>query len=271
VIRRTAAAAFLLSLILAPAASARPLRVMSVDQCSDQFVLALAPREEIVGVSPHAFDTDAWLRKQARGLTVRRPTLEEALAAHPDVVVSYWTADGRLTDALQAHGARVVRIEDAHDFEGVRANIRRVATALGRASEGEAMIAHMDAELAQSRGAWGGRSALYLTPGGFTAGPDTLVGAIMAGAGLQDAARAPGYGPISLERLTLNPPKLVVLGFFDDIEGQRWEPGRSPLVARLTKGHTAARLPGAWLGCPAWFAADATAALARAAPGRVTR
>jgi iron complex transport system substrate-binding protein len=266
VIRRAATAACLLTLTLASAAFARPLRVMSVDQCSDQFVLALAPRDEIVGVSPHALDPDAWLREEARGLTVRRPTLEEALAAHPDVVVSYWTADGRLAGALQAHGARVVRIEDAHDFDGIRANIRHVAAALGRGPEGEAMIARMDRELAASRNAWGGRSALYLTPGGFTAGPDTLVGAIMAGAGLTDAVRAPGYGPISLERLTLDPPSLLVLGFFDDIDGGRWEPGRSPLVARLAKGRTAARLPGAWLGCPAWFAADATAQLARAAP-----
>ena len=265
-IRRAATAAFLLSLIFPPVAFARPLRVMSVDQCSDQFVLALAPRSEIVGVSPHARDSDAWLRDAARGLTVRRPTLEEALAAHPDVVVSYWTADGRLAGALQAHGARVVRIEDAHDFDGIRVNIRRVALALGRAPVGEAMIAKMDADLAASRGAWGGRSALYLTPGGFTAGPDTLVGAIMAGAGLTDAVHAPGYGPISLERLTLNPPNLLVLGFFDDIAGDRWEPGRSPMVDRLAKGRTAARLPGAWLGCPAWFAADATAQLARAAP-----
>ena len=267
-IRGAAAAALLLISSLASPASARPLRVMSVDQCSDQFVLALAPRNEIVGVSPHAFDADAWLRKDARGLTVRRPTLEEVLAAHPDVVVSYWTAEGRLADALEAHGARVVRIEDAHDFNGVRANIRRVASALGRRPQGEAMIARMDAELEASRGAWGGRRAVYLTPGGFTTGPDTLVGAIIAGAGLTDAVHAPGYGPISLERLTLDPPDLLVLGFFDDTDTSRWEPGRSPLVDRLAKGHTAARLPGAWLGCPAWFAADATAQLAHAAPKR---
>ena len=245
---------------------------MSVDQCSDQFVLALAARDEIVGVSPHALDTDAWLRREAHGLTIRRPTLEEALAARPDVVVSYWTADGRLSDALQAHGARVVRIEDAHDFDGVRANIRRVAAALGRGPEGEAMIVRMDAELTASRGAWGGRSALYLTPGGFSAGPDTLVGAIMAGAGLSDAVQAPGYGPISLERLTLDPPNLLVLGFFDDIAGQRWEPGRSPLVARLTKGRTAARRPGTrGSGCPAWFAADATASASRARAARAMK
>ncbi len=238
---------------------------MSVDQCSDQFVIALAPRDQIVGVSPHALDGDAALRDQARGLIIRRPTLEQALIARPDVVISYWTADARLTTQLQARGAQVVQVEDAHSFDDVRKNIRKIAAALDRMPEGEAMIAAMDAKLARSRGAWGGRSALYLTTGGFTAGPDTLVGAIMAGAGLKNAVSAPGYGPVSLEKLTLDPPQLLVLGFFDETNGGKWDVGRRPLVQRLAAGHTAARLPAKWLGCPAWFAADATMMLADAA------
>jgi iron complex transport system substrate-binding protein len=239
-----------------------------VDQCSDQYLIALAPRSEIVGVSPHARDADAWLRNEAKALPVRRPDLEQMLTARPDVVISYWTADARLTAALTARGARVVSLDDAHDFGTVRNNIRKVAAALGRAPQGEAMIAEMDRKLALSRNAWGGRRALYLTPGGFTAGPDTLVGAIMAAAGLKDASAAPGYGPISLERLTLAPPDLLVLGFFDDFNGGIWDPMRRPFLRRLAAGRTAARLPGAWLGCPAWFAADAALALAARAPGR---
>jgi iron complex transport system substrate-binding protein len=249
-------------------AAARPLRVMSVDQCSDQYVIALAPRAQIVGVSPHALDRDAFLRAAARGLPVRRPTLEQALAARPDVVISYWTADARLSGALTEHGAKVVALQDAHDFGDIRRNIRAVAAALGRAPLGEAMIVAMDAKLAASRGAWAGREALYLTPGGFTAGPDTMVGAIMAAAGLRDTVKAPGYGPVSLEKLVLHPPGLLVLGFFDETGGGTWDVGRRPLVQRLAQGRTVARLPASELGCPAWFAADATAQLAAAARGK---
>jgi iron complex transport system substrate-binding protein len=63
----------------------------------------------------------------------------------------------------------------------------------------------------------------------------------------------------------LNPPSLVVLGFFDVLGRQRWSPGRSPVLARVLRNRTAASLPAARLGCPGWFAADAAETLARAA------
>ena len=262
-------AGLVLAAALSPAAAqSRPLRVMSVDQCSDQYVMALAPRDQIVGVSPHADDSDAWLRRQARGLPVRRPTLESLLAAKPDVVVRYWTSDQRLLRGLRQRGVRVVQIEDAKGFDDIRRNIRSVSTALGREPQGQAMIADMDAKLARSRDAWAGRKALYLTPGGFTAGAGTLVSAIMEAAGLHNAVAAPGYQPVSLEKFVLQPPDLLVLGFFDEASGGRWDVGRRPLVRRIAKGRTVAELPADMLGCPGWFAADASVRLAEAARTR---
>ncbi|MBS0296275.1 MAG: ABC transporter substrate-binding protein [Proteobacteria bacterium] len=241
---------------------------MSVDQCSDQYVMALAPRNWIVGVSPHADDSDAFLRRQAKGLPVRRPTLESLLAAHPDVVVRYWTSDQRLLNGLRQRGIKVVQIEDAKGFDDIRRNIRTISKALEREPQGQAMIAEMDAKLAKSRGAWGGRKALYLTPGGFTSGSGTLVEAIMDAAGLRNAVTAPGYQPVSLEKFVLQPPDLLVLGFFDEASGGRWDVGRRPLVRRIAKGRTVADLPADLLGCPGWFAADASVRLAEAARGQ---
>ena len=59
-------------------AIAAPLRVMALDQCADQFVLALAPDAEL-GLSPRADDPDSWLRAQAEGHRRVRPTLEAAV------------------------------------------------------------------------------------------------------------------------------------------------------------------------------------------------
>jgi iron complex transport system substrate-binding protein len=128
----------------------------------------------------------------------------------------------------------------------------------------------MDSELAQARGAWGGRRAIYLVPGGFTAGRGTLVGAMMQAAGLTDAAPAPDFEPVSLENLVLDPPDAVVLGFFDraSLATQHWSIASQPALTRALRGHVAASLPGAILGCPAWFAADGARALAAAAPSR---
>ena len=105
---------------------------------------------------------------------MRRPTAESMLAADPTVAVRYWGGDERLMRAMQRRGARIVQIDDATDFAGVRANVRRVAAGVGQRATGERLVARLDADLAASRGAWGGRRALYVTPSGFTAGAGSM-------------------------------------------------------------------------------------------------
>ncbi|QUD90658.1 ABC transporter substrate-binding protein [Phenylobacterium montanum] len=249
-----------------PARALTP-RVFSLDQCADQYVIALAPRSSIVGVSPRVGDADSYLRARAAGLPRRRATAESVLAALPDLVVRYWGGDARLDAVLAKRRVKVVRIEEAEGFDGVRANLRRVATALGQAPRGEALIARLDAQLKAGRGTWGGRSGFYLTPGGFTAGKGTLIDAMLAGAGLTGAA-APGYAAAPTEKLVLNPPDRMVLGFFDGpaARSAAWGPGRQSVLRKLAAGRTAASLPGSILGCPAWFIGDGVEALAQRAP-----
>jgi iron complex transport system substrate-binding protein len=262
------AALLLAAIVLAGPAVAAPVRVMSVDQCADQYVLALAPRAEIVGVSKRALNPDSNERALAPGLPERRPTLESILGAQPTVVVRYWTADARLGEALTRRGITVVQLNDPNDFPGIADNVRAVAKALGREPQGEALVARMNAELATSRGAWRGARALYLTPGGFTAGDGTLVGATLRAAGLTPEAKSPGYGPAPLEALVLDPPVALVLAFFRDLADgrQHWAVGGAARVESLTGRPVIASLPGTIVGCPAWFAADGALALARAAP-----
>lgn len=270
--RRPAAVALIASFLFCPGslAAAAPPRVLSLGQCSDQYVLALSPRAAIVGLSPRVGDRDSYLRAQAVGLPRRRASVETILAAKPDIVVYWWLGDARLARALEQHHIRVVQIEDANDFDAIRANIRRVAAALGQGARGEALIAHMDAQLSAAKGAWSGRRALYLTSGGFTTGPGTLIDSIMRAAGLSNAATAPGYQSVSLERLVTDPPGGFVLGYFDaeGVAGQQWGSGRHDVLRRLIKGRTIGALDPAVSGCPAWFAGDAVQQLAAGAPRR---
>jgi iron complex transport system substrate-binding protein len=253
--------------VATPAVAA--LRVVSLDQCADQYVLALAPRTEIAWVSKRALNADSNQKPRAAGLPEHRATLEAALSTRATIAVRYWTPDARLPDALRRRGVQVVQLDEANDFAGIRANVRKVAAALGEAPAGEALIGRMDAELSASRGAWGGARALYLTPGGFTAGRETLVAAMMGAAGLVTAATGAGYRPVSLEALVLDPPSALVLGFFRDLAGgrQRWTIGGNSYLRSLAARRTIASLPGSLLGCPAWYAADGALALAAARAG----
>ena len=254
----------LAALALAGPACAGP-RVVSLDQCADQFVLALAPRSDITGLSMRADDPDSYLRGEAAGLPLRRPTLETVLGARPQLVIRYWGGDARLLARLRERGVAVLSLEDAADFDGVRRNIRAVAGALGRPAAGERLVAGMDARLAAGEGAWGGRGGLYLTSGGFTTGPGGLIDAILRAAGLRNLVHRPGYAPAPLEDLVLHPPSAFVLGFFDAPMARARGPGAHPALRRLMADRPAVSLPSSELGCPAWFAADAAGRLAAAA------
>jgi iron complex transport system substrate-binding protein len=182
-------------------------------------------------------------------------------------VVRTYGGDPHLQAALQRRGVQVLTLSDASDFPQIRRNIRLAAAAMGRGSEGEALVAEMDGRLARAAGAWQGRRALYLTPGGFTAGPGTLPDAILRAAGLVNAAQRPGYGAISLERFVLDPPDAVVLGFFDtQMAADTWAPARHGAMQRILRQRTIASLPGALIDCADWAAAEAVEVLAAGAP-----
>lgn len=237
---------------------------MSLDQCADQYVLALSGHSEIVGLSTRARDADSYLRNEAFGLPERRATVESILGAAPTIVVRYWGGDERLVTSLRRRGIRVVTIGDATEFPQIEGSIRRVASALGAPEAGERLIADMEAKLSLAAGAARGRKAYYLTSGGDTAGSGVLIGAMIRAAGFENLNGRSGYSAISAEQLLLHPPAMFVLGFFDqDMDaGERWSLGREAAVRRLIAGRQSVSLPSSILGCPAWFAADGAAELA---------
>ncbi|RZJ43699.1 MAG: ABC transporter substrate-binding protein, partial [Brevundimonas sp.] len=209
---------------------------MSLDQCADQYVLALRPDAELA-LSPRADDPDAWLRAAAKGRARVRPTLEAAVTFRPDVVVRYWGGEPRLLARLEGRGTPTALITDATDFNGIRANIRSVAKALDAEARGEGLIHRMDARLARAAPKTSERpTALYLTAGGFTAGRETLIDAILSAAGFRNAADKPYFNPVSVERIALFPPLRFVLGFFDQARGDWRGPGRHPVVRHAAEG-----------------------------------
>ena len=266
--KRAGAVLALVAGLAAFSAAAAP-RVASLDQCADQYVLALSPRARIVGLSPRALNEDSYLRARARGLPIVRATLESLLLRGPQVVVRSWGGSPELLRELADRGVRIVPLDDAANFPGVARNIRRVASALETHSAGEALIDRMNATLAAASDAWGGRRALYLTPGGATSGKGTLIDAMLAAAGLRNAATGEGYREVSLESLAVRPPDALVLGFFDPalLARQPWSLGRHRVIRRLAARKALVSLPAAELGCPGWFAADAALATSRARKG----
>lgn len=257
-----AVAAFLLS---CGPAFAGP-RVFSTDYCADQYAIALADTSDIAALSPESRRDFSYLRKAAGILPQARPTLEAAIGRRADVVLRSWGGDAA---AFERAGIRVVTLPSADDFEAVRRNIHSAAAALDAEERGEALIANMDARLKALPPIVGDApSALYVTPGGVTAGRKTFIDAMFEAAGVKNAAGDQDYWPaLPLESLIRRPPSFVVAGFFrtDEVGADNWSAARHPAFKIAFAGARLVHLPADILACPAWFAADGVEAIRRAA------
>lgn len=257
-------------------AAARPRRIISLDYCADQFVLALADREAILRLSPDATDDYSYLRAQARGLPTVRPRAEDVLVLQPDVVVRSYGGGPNVRRFLESAGVRVVQIGWASGIDAVRRNLRDVAGELGAARRGRALLEDMDrrlAAIAARRGDAPRRKVLYMTPAGVTAGPGTLVHELLEAAGLANFEQRPGWHSIPLERLAYERPDLVAPAFFEVRTNHldHWTASRHPVARRQMRSLPGVPLQGAWVACGGWFLVDAVEALADGAraPGQV--
>lgn len=256
-------AAALAAAFCAPAGALDQPRVVSLDYCADQYVLALADREQILGLSTGPDDAWSALRARAAGLPVIRDAAEDVVTRGPDLVVRSYGGGPQALRFYDRLGVEVHQLGFASTFQDIRDSVRAAAQALDQAERGEALVREMDAALAEaSESARTRPAALYVTPGGVTAGAGTLVHEILTAAGFENiAARggAEGWRDLPLEALVLDPPELIVTGFFDMPEHRvdNWSATRHPALKAQLEATPSVHLDGAHLSCPAWFAADA--------------
>ncbi len=249
-------------------------RAISLDFCADQYLIALAERDQIAAVSRDADDDYSYLRAQAAGLRQIRPSVEEAAALQPDLVVRQWGGGPRIAPALERVGARVHQLGYATSFADIETEIETLAALLGRHERGADMIADMRrrrAELAtRAPEATERTRALYVTPGGATAGAGTFINAVIEAGGVINIAAesgAVGWSSLRLEELAAAPPELAIASFFDVFSerANQWSAARHPVMQRTLSRVRTVEIPGAVLACPAWFALDAAEAIANSA------
>lgn len=193
-----------------------PRRVVSINLCADQLLVALADREQIAGLSAFATDPEiSPVAAEARAFPVTDQRSEAAVALKPDLVLAGPLDRSALRRVLTELGLQVHEVGLVTDLSGARAQVREVAGLLGRPERGEALIAAIDAAQARLTAATRGRAgtALVVERSGYVAGQDSLAAALLRAAGLTPTPGAPpGYGGfVSLERLLVMRPDLLVL------------------------------------------------------------
>ena len=130
--------ALLLLLLALPAAAeeAKPTLV-SLDYCADQFVLAMADRNQILAVSKDAEKPFSHLREKAAGLPKVRAATEDVIALGPDLVVRSWGGDAQALRFYERVGIKTHQLGYASDIEGAAAVTREAGAAMGQAEKGQ--------------------------------------------------------------------------------------------------------------------------------------
>ena len=252
----------------------RPMRVVSLDVCADQYVLKLLERERVLAVSPDATADFSYLRDAARGLRTVRPVAENVLVLKPDLVVRVYGGGPNAAAFFERAGVPVLSLGWAADIPAVFDTIEATAAGLAEQARGARVVAEMQARLErlQSRlqAPADRRSTLYMTPAGVTTGPGSLVHEMLVAAGLENFQTQPGWQPIPLERLAYESPDLVATAFFGTHTNHPdgWSPMRHPVARAELSGRSAVSLRGAWTACSGWFLMDAVEALATGPPER---
>lgn len=207
----------LLALLAGTCRADSPRRIVSLNLCTDQLLMALVPPERIASITWLSLtEGDPSLLPVAQRLPVNHGSAEEVLALRPDLVIA-----GRFTTTttralLKRVGVPLLEVDAASDWDAVRRTTREVAAAVGAKARGEQLVGEMDARLsalAARRSAVPVRTIGWSGAGDDVPGADTMFNTILETAGgVNLAARAAGAGSFDLEQLLLARPQVLLRG-----------------------------------------------------------
>lgn len=198
---------------------ASPQRVVSLNLCTDQYLLMLADRTQIASLSALAYDPQqSFYAADATGIPHHQGQADQLVSLKPDLLLNSPFSNRRSSQLLTTLGYRVVEIPPAQNLNQVMEQITRVGNLLNRQARAATLIEQMKLRLhtLQQRVPVltdTSPKLMQYSAGGFTTGPQTLTGELITLAGWRNSAIDAGieyYGRVTLEQLlTLAPDRLL--------------------------------------------------------------
>lgn len=206
----------LAAILPTPAQAAEPpRRIVSINLCTDQLLLALADRSQIVALSRFSRDARlAYYRREAEGIAQTGGSAEEVIKLRPDLVLAGSVRRRETRARLEAFKVRLETFSPAQSMGDIRRDIQRMARLVGHEERGAALITQLDRALAGLRASGPTLSALQLQRRAFASGAGTLIDDLMTRAGLVNAAARIGVasvGRTTLETVLKAKPDLLIL------------------------------------------------------------
>ena len=244
---------FALFAMPADARAAGVERVVSLNLCTDQWLVLLAP-EKVAGLSTLARDPAlSFVAAKAASLPIVRASAEAVMDLHPDLVLGARFGAVTTLALLERAGSRVERFDLPTDFPGIRVATHVAAAVLGVPERAAPLIAAMDAALPPPGPHV---AALVWEPRGWTSGPGGLMDAVVRAAGMVNTGSG---GRVGLEALLRHPPEVLVLPEAAAGDSLATEMLRHPAV----RGIPVRAIPTPLTICPGPFTAGAVERLTR--------
>ncbi|WP_459662394.1 ABC transporter substrate-binding protein [Novosphingobium sp. 11B] len=253
-------------------AVAAPKRIVSLNLCADQLVLALADRDQIAGLTRYAADPAMSAEAaRAKGLPILRGAAEEIMAIDPDLVVGM---PARRNPAIKALKTRypAVDLKSADGYDAILTSIRKVALAVGHPERGEALIAGMERDLAHipraRKGPKGKIVAAYWQRRGYLTGTGTLIDDMMTRVGVTNLAGKlgkPALSQMGIEELAAARPDVIVV---DAATDKVVDQGTAMMHHPVLDGIPRVAIPQAWTVCGGPAYVKAARALAKGVNAR---
>ena len=203
-------------------AASLPLRIASLNLCTDEYLLLLAEPSRIASVSYLSKDQrESPLWKVARRYPGNRGSLEDVLPLRPDLILTM--GGGGRGSALLAGRLRIRSIDlpSPVNIAGVAANLRTVAAAVGNPNAANPLIARLKS--LQARSPASAADTVWVSGGGASLSPTSPGAQWLRLAGYRQ--RVLSGGRLTFETVLTNPPKVLIRSNYRSGQmsaGARW-------------------------------------------------
>ena len=209
---------------------ARPQRIASMTLGTDELLLDLVGPERLAAVTYLASDAttsniaDRPELAQIEAVIQPNPSPEQIIDLEPDLVFVASFTDATVIEQLRGAGLNVFATSFFSSIDAMQQNILDIGELVGETARAEEIVAQMDAQLdavaAALQGAEETPSVVYLSTGGWVAGPATTADDIIQRAGGTNAAAdLVDWNQVSEEALIeLNPDVVVLSPYVTDEE-----------------------------------------------------
>lgn len=255
--------------------AAPPNRILSTVLASDEILAHLVPPERLAGVT-YLVD-EPGLSDVAKLLPPALPRIhaetETMLALRPDLVVLASYTRATTVRLLVSAGVPMVRFQWYRSFADIMNSIRMLADAVGADGAGARLVDDMRQRIADVEGQVQGLArprVLYYGGGGYSAGQDTLIDAMITLAGGHNVARdvgLRGHGRLPLAVAGSLRPEVILVSEWEQRAGGNRAAAflHHPVWADVpaVQDGRVYGIKGAWLSSVSHYSVKALEAIAR--------